>query len=143
MIVNVFNFLLAAFMSHAPANKSELQIKVTGFKDNGGKCVIMLFKAEPGFPKEPKKAVQVFPVLIQSKSCELTIPNLDTGTWAVSVFHDSNENGEVDTNFMGIPKEGIGVSKNVIPAMRAPRFDECQFQLTEPKMELLIQIKYI
>ncbi|MFY8035772.1 MAG: DUF2141 domain-containing protein [Cyclobacteriaceae bacterium] len=141
--MNILSLLLAAHLWYAPANKAELKIKITGFKDNGGKCVIMLFKAEPGFPKEPKNAVQVFPVVIQNKSCELTIPSLDTGTWAVSVFHDANENGEVDTNFLGIPKEGIGVSKNVIPAMRAPRFDECRFQLTEPKMELQIQMKYI
>lgn len=141
--MNIFNFLVVAFMLYAPANKADLKIKITGFKNNGGKCVIMLFKAEPGFPKEPKNAVQIFPMVIQNNACELTIPNLDTGTWAVSVFHDANENGEVDTNFIGIPKEGIGVSKNVIPAMRPPRFDECKFQLAEPKMELQIQMKYI
>ncbi len=141
--MKIFTLILTASLLYGPSNKAELKIKITGFKDSGGKCVIMLFKTESGFPKEPKNAVQVFPVLIQNKSCELTIPNLDVGIWAVSVFHDSNDNNEVDTNFIGIPKEGIGVSKNVIPAMRAPRFDECKFQLTEPKMELPIQIKYI
>jgi uncharacterized protein (DUF2141 family) len=141
--MNLFSLLIAVQLWYAPSNKAELKIKISGFKDNGGKCVVMLFKTEAGFPKEPKKAVHVFPIIIQNKSCEISIPNLEPGVWAVSVFHDSNENGIVDTNFIGIPKEGIGVSKNVIPAMRAPNFSECKFDLDTPQKELVIDLKYI
>lgn len=46
------------------------------------------------------------------------------GTYAVAVFHDANANGRMDSNFLGMPKEGYGVSNDVRPKFRAPRFSE-------------------
>ena len=34
------------------------------------------------------------------------------GTYAVKVHIDENENGKLDTNFLGIPKEQYGISNN-------------------------------
>jgi uncharacterized protein (DUF2141 family) len=34
------------------------------------------------------------------------------GTYAVKLHIDENENGELDTNFLGIPKEQYGISNN-------------------------------
>ena len=46
------------------------------------------------------------------------------GTYAVAVHHDANANGRMDSNFFGMPKEGYGVSNDVRPKFRAPRFSE-------------------
>jgi uncharacterized protein (DUF2141 family) len=35
----------------------------------------------------------------------------------------------VDANFLGIPTEAWGVSNNVRPALRAPRFEEASFKV--------------
>ncbi len=48
------------------------------------------------------------------------------GAYAVAVHHDANSNGKVDANFLGIPKEGYGVSNDPRPRFRAPRFDEAR-----------------
>jgi len=57
-----------------------------------------------------------------------TILTLDVvpGVYAVAVHHDANSNGKVDANFLGIPKEGYGVSNDPRPRFRAPRFDEAR-----------------
>lgn len=34
------------------------------------------------------------------------------GTYAVKIHIDENENGKLDTNFLGIPKEQYGISNN-------------------------------
>jgi len=39
-------------------------------------------------------------------------PGVAPGRYAVSVFHDENSNGKMDTNFIGIPREGVGASNN-------------------------------
>lgn len=36
------------------------------------------------------------------------------GTYAVKLHIDENENGELDTNFLGIPKEQYGISNNAL-----------------------------
>lgn len=50
----------------------------------------------------------------------------EPGAYAVAVHHDANSNGKVDSNFLGIPKEGYGVSNDPRPRFRAPRFSEAR-----------------
>jgi len=59
------------------------------------------------------------------------------------VVHDVNDNQEADTNFLGIPTEGVGVSNNALPALSLPKFDACRFQVaaTEPTT-LAVSIRY-
>ncbi|MBC7840903.1 MAG: DUF2141 domain-containing protein [Gemmatimonadaceae bacterium] len=51
------------------------------------------------------------------------------GIFAVAVHHDANTNGRMDANFFGMPKEGYGVSNDVRPKFRAPRFAEAAVQI--------------
>ncbi len=53
------------------------------------------------------------------------------GAYAVAVHHDANSNGKVDANFLGIPKEGYGVSNDPRPKFRAPRFGEASVVITK------------
>jgi uncharacterized protein (DUF2141 family) len=52
------------------------------------------------------------------------------GTYAAAVHHDANANGRMDTNRLGIPKEGYGVSNDARPRFRAPRFTEAQVRIS-------------
>ena len=40
--------------------------------------------------------------------------DIPPGTYAVKLHIDENENGELDTNFLGIPKEQYGISNNIL-----------------------------
>ena len=48
------------------------------------------------------------------------------GTYAVKLHIDENENGELDTNFLGIPKEQFGFSNNA-KALGIPKFEAASF----------------
>lgn len=48
---------------------------------------------------------------------------LPPGTYAVSVYQDEDDNGELDTNVFGAPTEGYGASRNELPATSAPTFE--------------------
>jgi uncharacterized protein (DUF2141 family) len=47
------------------------------------------------------------------------------------VFHDENNNNKMDKNFLGIPKEGYGASKNKLPFASAPTFNDNMFMLKD------------
>ena len=73
-------------------------------------------------------------------TCKFT--DITIGNYAVSVAHDENTNKKVDTNFVGMPTEAWGVSNNIRPLMRAPRWHEAQFTLaTEEKKTINFQLE--
>jgi uncharacterized protein (DUF2141 family) len=47
----------------------------------------------------------------------------------VAVFHDENGNGKLDTNFLGIPREGVGVSNNKLRKLGPPTWEDSKFGL--------------
>ena len=40
--------------------------------------------------------------------------DIPPGTYAIKLHIDENENGELDTNFLGIPREQYGTSNNLL-----------------------------
>lgn len=103
--------------------------------------IIALFDSERNFLKKPIKH-QILP-LNGKRSLIVLIPNLQEGEYAVSVIHDENKNQKLDTNFLGIPKEGFGFSKNPNIKMRAASYSECKFKLANKDLKLQIRMKYL
>jgi uncharacterized protein (DUF2141 family) len=65
------------------------------------------------------------------------------GPYAVSVVHDENSNGRLDTNFIGIPREGAGASNNAKGHFGPPKFDAASFRYAGGQLELKIAITYL
>jgi len=57
----------------------------------------------------------------------LQICDVPAGTYAVAVYQDVNNNGELDSNFIRIPKEPYGFSNNV-EKLTPPSFEEASFE---------------
>jgi uncharacterized protein (DUF2141 family) len=88
-----------------------------------------LFNAADGFPDVQAKSFQYVYVSINSGVASCEFKDLSAGTYAVSVFHDENDNKKLDKNFVGMPLEGYGVSNNIRHMMSAPEFKESSFQV--------------
>ena len=119
----------------------ELTVKVTGIKKNKGEVVCALFKTADGFPMDLSKPETIW---MPADSAEITcmFTDITVGNYAVSVAHDENGNKKVDANFFGMPTEAWGVSNNIRPLMRAPRWQEAQFSnVAGEKQTLNIQIE--
>ena len=52
------------------------------------------------------------------------------GAYAVAVHHDANSDGRLDADFLGIPREGYGVSTDVRARFPAPRFSGARVVVT-------------
>ncbi len=70
----------------------------------------------------------------------LVVGDLPVGKYAVSIFHDVNSNGELDTGFLGIPKEPYGFSNNV-NSMTPPSFEDALFTFSSESNEVEIRLK--
>jgi uncharacterized protein (DUF2141 family) len=54
----------------------------------------------------------------------VTVRNLPPGDYALQVYHDENGNRRVDRGLFGIPKEGIGFSRDAPIRLRPPRWED-------------------
>jgi len=58
------------------------------------------------------------------------ITDLPAGEYALAIFHDENNNGKLDTNWLGIPKEKVAFSKAKMKTFGPPKFKECAFKMS-------------
>lgn len=67
----------------------------------------------------------------QAGETVVTLKDVPPGTWAVLAYQDENENKELDRNFIGIPKENYGFSRNPVSRFGPPKFDDAAIELRE------------
>jgi uncharacterized protein (DUF2141 family) len=121
---------LAAQSLSSTAADVVARVTVTGPKATAGRVGCSLFSAAKGFPMDASGARAVWhPAGGGQVECRFAA--VADGTYAIAVSHDLNDNNVVDTNFLGIPTEGWGVSNNARPKLRAPRFDEAAFKVSD------------
>jgi uncharacterized protein (DUF2141 family) len=72
-------------------------------------------------------------VAVEDKTVSLKIENIEKGNYAVSVYHDENNNGVLETGgVFGIPIEPYGFSNN--PSMTfGPSFKKSVFKMNSDK----------
>jgi uncharacterized protein (DUF2141 family) len=125
----------------AGAAAADLVVQVSGLQAPVGPVGCTLFSGERGFPTDASTAVQSQWVTATGSTATCRFPGVPAGRHAVSVAHDANGNRKVDTNLVGIPKEQWGVSNNIRPTMRAPRFAEAAFDVAEGAGERVIEVR--
>ncbi len=127
---------LASLFTVPATRAAELVVRIGGLAAADGQVGCALFATSEGFPTDSGRAQQLWqPARAGGVSCRFD--GLAAGRYAVAVSHDLNGNRRVDTNFLGIPTEGWGVSNNVRPALRAPRFEEAAFALAADQALML------
>lgn len=125
-----------------PADASaSLTITVTGISSDRGVIRLALCPPDTGFPDCKAKAVRTADLTIHRGVATASLTNLAPGSYAVSVFHDANGNGKLDT-LLGIPREGYGFSRNPPFRPRAPRFAETAISLQGALSER-ISLRYL
>ena len=116
-------------------------VTVTGLHNNNGKVILELYNSEDGYPKEPNKAYRTTSQIIANNTCTIVLNNIPKGTYAIACYHDENDNGKLDTNFLGIPNEGVVASNNAKGFMGPPKFKDAKFDV-DNNMSLTLKITY-
>ncbi len=113
----------------------DLTIEIVGIKKNTGKVFLALYDKEETFLKSNSKGIKA---TVENKKAIAQFKGLKKGTYAVSFFHDENDNNKMDTKIFGIPKEPYGFSNNATGFMGPPKFEDAKFLIDSNKT---IQIK--
>ncbi len=125
---------------------ASLTITAGNLRSDQGQVLLCIFSAESsdraGFPDCAKgRPVRSANVVIGVCKAVITFDGLKDGVYAAAIIHDENGNGQLDTNLIGIPTEGVGVSTNPF-LLGKPHFDEGQFSI-KGDTATTINAKYI
>ena len=133
--------VIVIFGSMAYAQTGILNVEISGINDIKGLMSIGVYSDEKGFPDKGKEFIGI-DVEINSQMIVYTFKDIPFGTYAIAVFHDVNSNTKLDTNFLGIPKEGYAFSNNIFGAFGSPPgFKDASFQFTGDK-KVKIKMEY-
>jgi uncharacterized protein (DUF2141 family) len=125
--------LVSGFVS---AQKVDLEVKMSGFKNSTGKVKVGLYNSEKTFLKSTMLSLTSE---IKNNQSIAIFKDLEIGEYAVSIYHDENENDVMDKNFMGIPKEDYASSNNAKGVMGPPKYQDAKIALKEDaKIEIAL-----
>ncbi len=106
-----------------------------------GPLAYLVFDSPHGFPANAGKAIRGgFIPCRGGETVHVDAGDLPPGHYAVSVYLDENQNGKLDLNFIGIPKEPVGASNNPEPGLGPPRFKDCTFDMGNADRTLQIKL---
>ncbi len=101
-----------------------LTIEVRDIEKVDGRLYVAIYNSDETFLKKPLAG---FRVGVKDKAVSIPCQGLPTGTYAVSLFQDENDNGKLDTGAFGIPVEKFGFSNDAEGVMGPPTWKKCCF----------------
>jgi uncharacterized protein (DUF2141 family) len=143
-LAGAFSFISSAALAQPQApQENQIHVEIVGLRDDKGQALCSLFSTAGDFPKKTEKAVAHSASIITNRHAVCEFPGVAPGTYAISVFHDENSNGKLDTNFMEIPREGVGASNDAKGHFGPPKFDAAAFRFAGGRPGLKITINYL
>lgn len=134
--------VLLLAIAGASAGAAELRVTAVGLRNAQGTMRFALYNRPQGFATtEGRLAFRDIPI-VSTEGTTAVFADLPPGRYALAVFHDENDNDEFDTNFLGIPREGFGFSRDPAVFLSAPGFDDCALDLGTEDRIATIRIKY-
>ncbi len=112
----------------------KMEVMIKNIKEQKGTIRVALFSNEKDFLENflLGKIVKV-----SGNEAKVVFENLKPGDYAVSVFHDENENEKLDSGFMGIPNEPYGFSNDAMGTFGPPSFEKAKVKLDSDKVSVI------
>ena len=123
LIITFTFFLVAAIHGQS------LSVIVSNVKNSKGYVRVAVYNSKDGFMK---KHVAIGEARAAEGQVTVTINKLRDGEYALSVMHDSNNNEKLDTNLIGLPREGFAFSNDAMGTIGPPTFKEASFVVQGP-----------
>ena len=120
----------------------EIVVEILGLENDQGQIGCRIFSKEDGFPDKKEKADKQLYSTPKSRKGGCTFVGYKPGTYAISVMHDLDKSGDLNTSLVGRPKEPWGVS-NDVPARRfgPPLYQDCTFKYEGGKKIIKIKLQ--
>lgn len=107
---------------------SKVVIDLSGMQNTSGKVNVALYNSSSTF-NDPNQAYRELFLNCTGGSMTITLDSLVQGEYAFAIFHDENNNQQIDQNFLSIPTEGFAFSNNAMGTFGPPNWTQSKFSV--------------
>lgn len=121
--------LAAALVAWLPlcSQAADLTLDVEGLDTSrlaGATLMVAVFTEPAGWLRQPQAGRRLPLDAAKDGRLSIVLKDLPDGPLAISLFQDTNANGRLDMNPMGIPVEPMGFSNDAIGNFGPPKFEQ-------------------
>ncbi len=130
--------LLLSQLFYAQTNTSpEISVNVENIKSDNGSILFGVYsentfmKARPDYYAKSE---------IVDGVARVVFKDLPPGTYAISCFHDKNDNEQMDFEPTGMPIEPYGISNNKINDYGPPLWTDAKFEFANESLDMTLKL---
>ncbi|MBV1775422.1 DUF2141 domain-containing protein [Burkholderiaceae bacterium DAT-1] len=116
---------------------AELQVEVKGVEEASGMVQVALFNSEGTWLN---KRFTSMSASARKGTVSVTFKDIPMGDYAISVYHDVNGNGKLDSNFIGMPSEPYGFSNDAKGMFGPAKFEDAKFKVEGKETAIRINL---
>lgn len=90
---------------------------------------------------QPSKAQHISEAEIINGRANISLNGIKPGSYAIFVYHDSNNNNKVDHKWYGPPKESVGYYREYKIKMMPPDFEDVMFEYIKSNIKMSIVLQ--
>ena len=145
VVVKVLSLsLIGGWLGHAgeslaDSGSTKLTVALSGFENSKAHAIVKLYRNGQDVLGPPYQLIRS---VIRDNKASITFDDLTPGEYAVVAFHDENDNGKIDHNFLGMPTEALGFSNGFVAGITTgmPTWDKLKFKLDANGRSLNIKL---
>ncbi|MBC6995091.1 DUF2141 domain-containing protein [Neolewinella lacunae] len=140
--MNLFQFscfLGCLFLPGIAFSQATVHVELADIKAAGkGQLIALMYRTSEGFPRDHDKAAYRISTTDYHNRASMTFTGIVPGEYAIMVYQDLNNNGAMDTNFIGMPKEPLGLTN--LASMSRPVFSRSLVKVAPPSLTITIKL---
>lgn len=125
-----------------PVSGTWINLTIENLRSSSGSVAVTLYPDQPARFLKPHGSLYVAKVNARTGLAQGCVFVPGPGAYGLALYHDENDNGKIDRNALGIPKEGFGFSNNPRIFLSAPGFSKVRFVVGGGGAALNIRMRY-
>ena len=115
-----------------------LTVTIKGIESIQGTICFALVNSENTFLTENPYKTKI--IKINEHQVTTVFDSIPYGEYALQVFHDINNNKELDKNFLGVPTEPYVFSNHAAELFGPPSFGKAKFEFSSKSASIILDI---
>lgn len=114
-----------------------VEVRVSGVSGARGKVNVAVCDKE----RFLKQCAHSASAPTQAGETRVVVKGVPPGSWAVLAYQDENDNGELDRNLIGIPKEPYGFSRDARSRFGPPGFEDAVIEVGDAPLVTKVRLR--
>lgn len=121
------------------ASEHAVAVSVQGVETAEGSLMVAAYATKQDWKDDKPTATASMPVDAVREAYELPL-KLAAGSYVMTAYQDIDDDGRLDANFIGIPKEPAGFSNGYVPK-GPPRFDRARVTVKADGQVFVVELR--